>query len=187
MMKKLIVLIMVMLMGSMGIEIWRTVENRNNKSEITVPEIIPYGKDSIIFEEKEINERIRTVLNHQFPALEIELKENGIIEIEFEINEELNAFVNPNGNTMIKKALALFSGEKVSCEVQIKSGNEVSVNGCSAAGISIPDAVLQGTFHTINEKVQNIIQAAGIEEIEVSMDKIEIRGDIQEALQLLEK
>lgn len=181
-MKKICFLIMSGIMLWMILQIGETINEKQIKPELIVPKIESYVPDQAVFSEEEVNRRISEWLSDRLSNFHVSFEEDGVIQINLSVDEKFSKWMNPGQNSFLQEALKLFENETISCRIKMEKDLNIHLQECTAAGIPIPNSLLEGVFDTVSKKAAEILQEAGIESIEIMENQLRIRGELQQVM-----
>ncbi len=182
-MYKIINIVLILLIATISLGVYNNissidkgVEEEINR-EVTPDEI----HDSLILTSMQINEMASSYGSSYLNDLTVGLNSDDKLEFSFLMDDQFFSLLQLEEISLFE----MFEDQKVNCILSINDTFELEK--CSVGGLEIPSQLYSNRLLDLNDQVNQFLENYGIEEISVSSQSLEIKGDIENVVKELAK
>lgn len=152
------------------------------KPQVEVPQIDPMVKDRMVLQEDQINEFVNKIAQDKVTDLKVSLNKEDQLEFSFKLDDKIGNLINLEANPTVASALGLLNGQTITCKINVEDEMQIGVDSCKVAGFTVPSSLYESKLDQVNSILKTTLENYGIDDIMVSGETVEIRGDISQVL-----
>lgn len=185
-MRKIVTLFMLMMIAGLGYTVFQRVSSPKS-SQIVAPIQTTDSQvlDQLILHQEQINNWVHQLVGDQITDLQINFNKNNQMEFTFVLDNKISSLIHLENNPTLESAVGLLYGETVSCTITLNEAMSVAVEQCKVGGFTIPSSLYESKLAAFNDKLKEVCENVGIEEVTVFDQSLQIQGDISQALSYL--